>query len=269
MTNRIDSIFAARRADGRKALMPFVVGGRPTPDSLPGLLEAAATNGASIVEVGIPFSDPIADGPVIAGAMHRALESGVTPESVFEAVKQARTAESTKDLGIVAMVSMSIVYRYGPAAFCAKCADAGFDGLIVPDVPLEEAEQVAPHAAGAGLTASFLIAPTTPGDRAAQIARRCTGFVYMLARSGITGEQGGGPSEQLAQRIASVRRATDLPLAVGFGIASADGVKQVVHDAGADAAIVGSALVRRLEDTDPGEANTIAGAFIGELAVGL
>ncbi len=270
MTNRIDDIFAKQRQSDRKTLMPFVVGGRPASGSLHGLLSAAHGAGASIVEIGIPFSDPIADGPVIAGAMHEALEAGVTPESVLEEVRQARKDTDLDTLALVAMVSMSIVYRFGAEAFCKRCAEAGFDGLIVPDVPLEEADQITPHAITAGLTTTFLIAPSTPLDRAKHIAERCTGFVYMLARSGITGEQGGGPSEQLANRIAGLRESTSLPIAVGFGIASGEGVRQVVHNAGADAAIVGSALVRRLEDAPPGDAaNQAVGEFVSSLASGL
>jgi tryptophan synthase alpha chain len=269
--NRIDFIFSQRRAEGLKTLMPFVVGGRPTPDAFAGLLRAMHGSGANIVEIGIPFSDPIADGPVIAGAMHEALEAGVTPESVLAQVADARKDDSLADLGLVAMVSMSIVYRFGAHDFCRRCAESGFDGLIVPDVPLEEADQITPHAAAHGLTTTFLVAPTTPLERAKRIAERCSGFVYMLARSGITGEAGGGPSsEALDKRIALLHQSSGLPVAVGFGIASGEDVRQTVHSAGADAAIVGSALVKRLENADPGDpVNTCAAEFVSELAAGL
>ena len=270
MGNRIESIFKQRRDGGLKTLMPFIVGGRPDLDSLGGLLRTMHESGASIVEIGIPFSDPIADGPVIAGAMHEALESGITPESVLAQIALARRDNSISGLGLVAMVSMSIVYRFGTAEFCRRCAVAGFDGLIVPDVPLEEAAQIAPNAAEHGLTTTFLIAPSTPLDRAKRIAEKCSGFVYMLARAGITGDSGSGPSEDLGQRISALHDSSGLPIAVGFGIASEGDVRRIVHSAGADAAIVGSALVKRLEETDPGEpAMNCAGEFVADLSAGL
>jgi tryptophan synthase alpha chain len=240
---RIDTIFADLRAQGRKSLMPFVVAGHPAPGTLPALLAGLEQGGASIVEIGIPFSDPIADGPVIAAAMHRALEAGATPAGVMAEVRQARDAGCT--LGLVAMVSVSIVHRAGGAElFARRAAEAGIDGLIVPDAPLEESGPMREAAAKAGLTFTLLVAPTTPPERTQAIARACTGFVYLLARSGVTGEQRESP--EIASPVERLRGATSLPIAVGFGISTPQHVSDVVRHA--DAAIVGSALVRRLEE---------------------
>ncbi|MEO1130397.1 MAG: tryptophan synthase subunit alpha [Planctomycetota bacterium] len=267
-TNRIDAIFEKLRADGRKALMPFVCAGYPSIEATTEVLPALGEAGGSIIEIGFPFSDPIADGPTIAAAMHEALQRGLTTEHIFRSVRSIR--DST-DAGLVAMVSVSIVQRMGAAAFATQAADAGFDGVIIPDVPVDEAESVLPAFRDANLTTSLLVSPTTPPDRAARIAGACTGFVYVLARVGITGEGGGGavPTEgpSLQQRVAALRAVTDLPLACGFGIASADDVASVVGAGGADAAIVGSAIVKRM-GSGP-DAAAVASGFVRELAAGL
>lgn len=260
--NRIDAIFQDARRSQRRLLMPFVCGGHPEPGSLPRLLGALEAAGSAIAEIGIPFSDPIADGPVIASAMHRALERGTTPESIFCQVAEVRG--STK-LGLVAMVSASIVYRAGgPDGFAKRAAEAGFDGVIYPDVPLEESDALLGAARGQGLCATLLIAPTTSPARAEAIAGACSGFVYLLARTGITGERGEAPD--VARRVARLREWTDLPIACGFGISTPEHVRAVV--AHADAAIVGSALVRRIDQAVARGADPIgeARAFVGELA---
>ncbi len=258
---RIDEIFAQLRADESRAIMPFVCAGHPTPDATGPILEAIQAAGASIVEVGIPFSDPIADGPVIASAMHKALESGVTVERVFEQVQSVRERLS---MGLVAMVSVSIVQRWGgPVEFVARAKAAGFDGLIVPDLPLEEADMVRDAAGESGLTLSFLISPTTSVKRAESLARASSGFVYLMARVGITGERRDMPD--ISPMVQTIRNATDLPIACGFGISTSEHVASVVGSA--DAAIVGSALVRRMEQAqDPASE---ARRFVEELSEGL
>ena len=162
---RIDDIFGSARADGRKLLMPFLCAGSPAPGMLAGLLRALQDAGAGIVEVGFPFSDPIADGPAIASAMHAALQHGATPRGVIDEVHAVRDQLS---IGVVAMVSVSIVEALGGApAFCRLTAEAGFDGLIVPDCPLEESGDLINATRDAGQSLSLLISPTTPADRAA------------------------------------------------------------------------------------------------------
>jgi tryptophan synthase alpha chain len=176
--------------------------------------------------------------------MHEALETGVTPPDVFETVARLRPAS---DLGIVAMVSASIVYRMGPQRFMADAADAGFDGVIVPDLTAngygdDRAEELGETAASRGLDLSLLVAPATPPPRLQHIVSRCRGFVYALARAGITGEREAPPD--VADRVEAIRHQSDLPVAVGFGISRPEHVAAVT--AVADAAVVGSAIVRRM-----------------------
>lgn len=262
--SRIDQIFESAKADGRKLLMPFVCGGRPSLDALPEMLVGLEQSGASIVEIGFPFSDPIADGPVIAAAMHQALLDGVTPTGLFEVIAEAR---GKVDLGLIAMVSMSIVGRMGLERFITDAKAAGIDGLIVPDSPQEESDALAAAASEAGLTLTLLVAPTTTGERLERIVRTCTGFVYLMARMGITGESSGPPEVQT--RVEQIRAISDLPIACGFGISTPEHIASVTSSA--DAAIVGSALVRRVEDAiNRGEdATAEAIQFTEELAHGL
>jgi len=264
--NRIDRIFADLRGAGRKAIMPFVTAGYPSLEHTEALLPAAQEAGASVVELGIPFSDPIADGPIIQQSMTEALDSGTRPAAVLEMVRRVR---ARVDIGLVAMVSWSIVYRIGGERFIAEAREAGLDGFIFPDLPLEEAPPIVDRVHAAGLTCSLLIAPTTPAERAARIAEHCSGFIYAMARTGITGEQDTAP-EGLAERVAALRKTSDLPIAVGFGIGRAEHVRAVV--AHADAAIVGSAVVRRITEhraASPAEMAEHVGAFIDELSGGL
>lgn len=242
--------------------MPFVCAGHTEPETLVRVLPALERAGAGVVEVGIPFSDPIADGPVIASAMHGALSRGTTPGGVFEQVRRVRDSLS---MGLVAMVSVSIVYRSGgPEGFARQAAEAGFDGVIYPDAPFDEAGDLLDAARAAGLTASLLIAPTTPADRAEAIAKACSGFVYLLARTGITGERSDAP--EVGNRVAGVRAHTKTPIACGFGISTPEHVRAVLRHA--DAAIVGSALVKRMSraQAEGEDAVGAAEAFVAELA---
>ncbi len=240
--NRIDAIFQDLRTSGGKALMPFVTAGYPSLAATAAVLPALERAGASICELGFPFSDPVADGPVIQASMTESLQAGVTPGKIFDRVADVRPNLS---IGLVAMVSYSIVYRWGVERFVARAAEVGIDGLIIPDLALEEAADVGRVVHDAGLTCSLLIAPTSSADRAKRIAAASSGFVYAVARTGITGVSDAAP-EGLAERVAMLREATDLPIAVGFGISRPEHVKAVVEHA--DAAIVGSALVRHIGD---------------------
>jgi tryptophan synthase alpha chain len=264
--NRIDSIFQDLRADGGKALMPYITAGDPSVEATGGMLSAIQSAGASICELGIPFSDPIADGPVIQASMTYALDHGVTVGQVFEMVAGVRPSLS---IGLVAMVSFSIVHRIGLKKFVSDAKDAGFDGFIFPDLPLEASGPAREAAARAGLILSMLIAPTTPDDRAERIARASTGFVYVVSRSGITGERAELPP-QLPGRLRRLRGVTDLPITVGFGISTAQHVRQVVSVA--DAAIVGSGMMRRIAEArlDGGDRCVkMVEDFTRELASGL
>ncbi len=257
---RIDEIFAAHRSAGTRALMPFITAGYPTLADTRAMLPALQDAGASIVELGFPFSDPIADGPVIAASMYEALKQGVRPRDIFDMVRDLRDGLS---LGLIAMVSDSIIAKIGAERFIGDAAAAGFDGLILPDIDLNEADRIRPIADACGLSMTLLIAPNTAEARLKDVVNRCTGFVYLLARVGITGESDAAPD--IADRVALVRRFTDLPVAVGFGISEPAHVRAVTQSA--DAAIVGSALVRRMGMAEnPVEE---ASRFVRSLASGL
>jgi tryptophan synthase alpha chain len=270
--NRIDRIFADLRNRGAKALMPFLTAGDPDVATTGRLLDVLHEAGAAICELGIPFSDPIADGPVIQASMNHALTvARTTPHAVLEMVADRR---DRLDMGLVAMVSYSIIERLGCSRFLRACSQAGIDGLIVPDLPVDECMALRDQAAEADLSFSLLIAPTTPIDRARRIAAACSGFVYLLARGGVTGARRDLPTD-LVDRIAALRQVTDLPLAVGFGISTAEQVRQVT--AAADAAIVGSAFMSRVaairEDRQTADARDRVvqdiAAFARELMTGL
>jgi tryptophan synthase alpha chain len=248
---RIDDIFAAARREGQGLVLPFLTGGYPDPHSWLGLLGAVERAGASIVEVGIPFSDPIADGPVIASSMHAALTRGATPAGIFEAIRSLRERRGPgSSLALVAMVSVSIVQRIGRDRFVGMVASAGLAGIIVPDIDLEDAEGLSASCRRHELACAYLIAPNSRPERAAAIARHCVGFAYLLARAGVTGAH--GAQANLVDAVAAIRAAVpQLPIAAGFGISTPDDVRATL--AQVDGAIVGSAIVRQVtEASDAG-----------------
>lgn len=259
MRERVRTALAGLRKDGRKGLMPFITGGFPSLQATTETIIALGGAGATAIEVGIPFSDPIADGPVIAESMHKALSAGVDCAGVLSAVAAARRAH---EVPIVAMVSASIMLRRGGGRFVTELADAGFDGIIVPDIDLAWVDSMEGECDARGLSLSLLVAATTPHARARELARHSRGFVYLLARQGITGASGGAPN--IAEPVAQLRKATDLPIAAGFGISTASHVAAVC--AHADAAIVGSAYVKRMAGND---AVDQAIALTRELSAGL
>jgi tryptophan synthase alpha chain len=248
--SRLAGIFAALRGEGRAGLIPFITAGYPDLRVTADLLPALDRAGACVIEVGFPFSDPIADGPVIAAASHQALGRGATVGAIFDLVAAARPRV---EAALVAMVSQSLVHRAGPRAFVERAARSGFDGIIVPDIDLADAARLRPLADAQGLDLVLLVAPTTGARRLERIASLCRGFVYLLARAGVTGESDRAP--QVERRLDEVRRVTSLPVAVGFGIATPQHVTAAT--ARADAAIVGSALVRAMGDAPEPVAATV------------
>jgi tryptophan synthase alpha chain len=210
-----------------------------------GLLRDFESRGVRICELGIPFSDPIADGPTIQGSYTEALAGGTTSKKIFELTSKYRTDGG--QLALVAMVSYSIVYRHGVAEYLTDLRGAGFDGLIIPDLSLEEAPALERAAASKGLANIMLIAPTTPQDRRLEIARHSRGFIYYISVAGITGERDKLP-EGTIDAVGELRKHTDTPVCVGFGISKPEMVTEVCKVADADGAIVGSALVRRISD---------------------
>lgn len=237
--DRIGAIFEQVRAEGRAALMPYFTLGYPTYGVSLDLVEAAAVQGADLLELGVPFSDPLADGPIIQRATQVALEGGMSVPRCLEAVIRLRQRGISTPL--LLMGYYNPIVAYGEGAFCQACHQAGVDGLIVPDLPPEEGDPLERGCVRHGLALIYFLAPTSPPERVRLVSRRSRGFVYLVSVTGIT-----GPREQLPPGLVTfirrVRAATDKPLAVGFGIATPEQAGRVA--ALADGVIVGSALVR-------------------------
>ena len=239
---RLEAMFAANRAAGRKALAPFVTAGDPDADTTVAVLEALDKAGASLCELGVPYSDPIADGPVIQASYTRALGKGITLAGVFDAAKRA---SATCSMPILAMASYSLIFRRGIDRFVADAVAAGLAGFVVPDLPLEESDDLDTACRQAGLALVRLVTPTTPPERAESIARKSTGFLYCVSVAGVTGARTELPPG-LVDRVTWLKTKTDVPILVGFGISSPEQVQAVA--AVADGVIVGSALVRRIAE---------------------
>jgi tryptophan synthase alpha chain len=254
--NPIDAVFRQLRAAGKKAFIPFVSAGDPDLRTTVHLIDELSRRGSSLIEVGFPYSDPIADGSVIQASYTRALEHGVRVDDIFAAVAALRS----RPVPLVAMVSYSLVHHRGPARFVAQAQAAGFSGAIVPDLPVDEAAELAKTAAGSNFKLILLVTPTTPRERAHRIAQLSTGFLYCVSVVGITGERKALPPE-LTEQLRWLRTQTELPLCVGFGISQPEHVK-ALRDV-ADGIIVGSALVRRLEQIGARPAD----AVVEEIAV--
>lgn len=234
---RIRAAFDGSRARGRCALLPFITAGFPDLPTTAQLLKELPAAGADLIEVGFPFSDPIADGPVIAESMHRALASGVDPDAIFACVRAAQPS-----VPVLAMVSHSIVHRVGAVRFIKDAVDAGFAGFIVPDADPADATDLSAIAAGQGAGFCGLVSPSSRAERVRHIASISTGFVYLLARAGVTGVSADAP--EISARTRELRACTSAPIAAGFGISTAEHVAVVGRDA--DGAIVGSAIVRAM-----------------------
>ncbi len=240
-----------------KAFLPFITCGDPDLFTTAAVVRAAAENGADLIELGIPFSDPTAEGPVIQGANVRALQGGVTIDKIFDMVKDLR-----KDITVpfVFMTYANVVYSYGAEKFLSACRDLSVDGLILPDLPFEEKEEFLPVCRKYGVDLISLIAPTSK-DRIAMIAKEAEGFLYIVSSLGVTGTRSEITTD-LASIIRVVREATDLPCAIGFGISTPAQAKKMADLS--DGAIVGSAIIRLLE-TYGKDAATHVGAFVREM----
>ena len=260
---RLEAVFAANRAAGRKALAPFVTAGDPDVAATVAVLEAIAKAGASLCELGVPYSDPIADGPVIQASYTRALGKGLTLADVFDAAKQASARVS---MPILAMASYSLIFRRGIDRFVADAVAAGLAGFVVPDLPIEESDDLDTACRRAGLALVRLVTPTTPPERAEAIAKKSTGFLYCVSVAGVTGARTELPPG-LIDRVKWLRTKTSVPILVGFGISSHEQVKAVAEVA--DGVIVGSALVRRITEAadQPREAMlTDVSHYVADLA---
>ena len=235
--SRIEAVFEQLREQRRAGMVTYVTAGDPDADTSAKILIALANAGADILEVGVPFSDPLADGPVIQRATERALASGMTLRGTLDVVRQVRRAVNTP---IVLFTYANPVVRMDPAVFARSAREAGVDGVLILDYPVEEAEPLRAPLIEAGLDPIFLISPTTTDERIRRSAELGRGFLYLISRLGVTGvrDRLGGDVSALVQRV---RAQSSLPVALGFGISSPEHVAQAC--ASADAAVVGSALV--------------------------
>lgn len=260
---RITRVFEKVKAEGRAAMMPFVTAGWPALDDTESLLKALIEGGADIIEVGIPFSDPIADGPTVQRASQKALENGVTPNHAFESVRSLR--EQGVDTPLVFMGYYNPVYAFGLEAYVAKCAEVGVDGLIVPDLPPEESDPLLEACVKHNVHLIYLLAPTSTPERVEAVLQRANGFIYLVAATGITGARTEFQAG-LADYVARVRRHADLPLAIGFGISNRAHVLEA--EKLADGVISGSALLDRLERATPDDLLAEAREFVRSLRGG-
>ncbi len=241
MPNRIDSTFARLRESGKKAFVAYVAAGDPDFETSLEIIKALADAGSDIIELGLPFSDPLADGIVNQLAADRALKSGMTTPRVIEFIRRFRETHETP---IVLFTYLNPVFTYGFEAFHHDAAAAGADGILLLDLPPDEAALNKDLAIGAGLKHIRLIAPTTPPERVKILAQSAEGFIYALSRTGVTGSHG-APSANIAALVSSIKVHTDVPVCVGFGISTPDQAAMVAS--AADGVIVGSAIVKQVE----------------------
>ena len=244
-TSRIADAFARMKADGRTAIMPFHTGGFPTLPLSRAIIRALVDAGADLVEIGVPFSDPLADGVAVQGTGQVALDNGTTPADCIQLVRDLRSDGVTVPL--LLMGYYNPILRYGIERWVTDCAAAGVDGFIVPDLPAEESNDLRAACQAHGLDLIFMVAPTSTDARLRTAAERGSGFIYCVSVTGVTGARS-NLAANLADYIARIRAQTDLPLAVGFGISKPEHVASVGEIA--DGAIVGAALINALNEVD-------------------
>jgi tryptophan synthase alpha chain len=245
VTSRIDAAFSTARADGRAAFIPYLTAGFPDPERF---LKAAREllTVADLLEVGLPYSDPLGDGPTIQRSSQAALEAGITPALTLELISRLR-AETGKPLLLMTYYNPVYTYPGGEASFIHDLKTAGADGVILPDLPPEEAEGLIPVARAQGLDTVFLVAPTSTDARLKTVTAACRGFVYAVSVTGVTGARGAVGSE-VPDLVRRVKGVSELPVAVGFGVSNAATARPVAGVA--DGVVVGSALIRALEEGD-------------------
>lgn len=258
--NRIDQRFSELKQQGRRALIPFITAGDPAPRYTVSFMHALVEAGADVIELGVPFSDPMADGPVIQKACERALDKGTRLVDLFDMVAEFRQSDTTTP--VVLMGYLNPIERIGYQAFAEQAAKVGVDGVLTVDMPPEEADELAPLLKQQGVAAIFLVAPTTSKERAAAICAQGEGYLYYVSIKGVTGSATLN-ADDVAEHLAPLRELTDLPLCVGFGIRDGATAAEVANVA--DGVIVGSALVNRIAantgtpDVIPGELKQVLG----------
>lgn len=256
----VSECFAALRESGQCALIPFITAGDPDLDTTAKALRVLDRSGADIIELGVPYSDPLADGPAIQAAATRALGRGVRLEDVLKIVRQASGEISAP---IVLFSYYNPMLHHGIENFMKMAAEAGVKGLVVPDLPLEEAQYPIDCAQNVGIELVFLVAPTSPKERITAIAEKSQGFIYLVSVTGVTGTRT-QVSSRVKDLLVDLRAVTDKPIGVGFGISQPEHARQV-KDWGADAAISGSAFVKRLAEGTPEQGLAEIESFCREL----
>ena len=245
IVSRIAQRFEQLAQQGRKAVIPYIVAGDPAVELTVPVMHRMVECGADIIELGVPFSDPMAEGPVIQQGHERALENGVTLSAALAMVREFRDKDTTTP--VLLMGYANPVLRMGCETFVDKAATAGLDGLLTVDIPPEEVDEMNAQLKRVGMDNIFLVAPTTPEERTARIAKRASGFIYYVALKGVTGA-GHLDTNEVTQRVAQIRQYSDLPVAVGFGIKNADSARSIAT--AADGVVVGSALVSAMAEAD-------------------
>jgi tryptophan synthase alpha chain len=259
--SRIAERFATLRSRNEKALVTYIAAGDPNLEATGTIVKAIEAAGADMIELGLAFSDPLADGPTIQAGSQRALAAGANTDNVLELVARLR-ADGVK-LPLLIMTYFNLLMRPGVERFCARAKAAGIDGLIIPDVPMEEADELLAATEAAGLDLVQFVAPTSTPDRTLRAAKLASGFVYCVSLTGVTGARAALP-ERFKEVVRETQRHTETPVCVGFGIATPDQVREV--SALADGVIVGSAIVKTCgEDIPVSEMAAKIGRFVGEL----
>lgn len=261
--SRVAAAFARAKTEGRTALMPFVTAGYPSLTAIEQFVPALVRGGADLVEIGVPFSDPMADGTTVQRASHAALANGVRLADCLTLVARLRTTHGV-GVPLLLMGYYNPILRYGVDRLVADAAAAGVDGFIVPDLPTEESDELLAACRTHHRDLIFMLAPTSTDERIADVAERASGFIYCVSLTGVTGARDALPD--LSAYLARVRRRTDLPLAIGFGVSNPDHVRQV--GAVADGAVVASALINHLDLLPEPEQPAAAEAFVRWLGEG-
>ena len=260
MTDRITATFQHLADQGRTALIPYVTGGFPTMESTVPLMHAMADAGADVIELGVPFSDPMADGPVIQKANDRALANGMTSALLLDMVRQFRQEDGRTP--VVLMGYANPIEAMGTETYIEAARSAGVDGLLVVDRPPEESADFARVVCEAGMSPIFLVAPTSTDERIKAVAEIGSGYVYYVSLKGVTGA-GHLDVEDVAQHLHRIRRYVELPLGVGFGIRDAETATQIADHA--DAVVIGSRIIQLLEEGDESEGIQRVRAFVGDV----
>lgn len=260
--NRIDIKFKGLKEKGEPAFIPFITAGDPNLDVTKALIMEFDKKGADMIELGVPFSDPIADGPVIQASYYRALSGGIKLSNILELVKDIRKESG---IPIVAMISHSILYKNGCENFIKNAVNAGLDGATIPDLPIEEAEDILETGEKEGFKIVCFIAPTTTDRRMELIVKKSQGFIYYISVVGITGSKN-ELTDDIAKNIQKIKEATSLPVALGFGISTPDQARMAGKIA--DGVIVGSAIIKEIDKYRNQDGDLLVkkvGQFIGEL----